>query len=159
MLDMFIQMHTFYISGRTGAYVNNFTKVRAKYFRSWFIVDFVAVFPADYIVRALHWSGAGGDARSFRMLRLARLLRYARLLKLMNLKRVDTLIEEYQKKIGFSAMTVGKDTSNATIATGFSRDVSQTACDDRLCREAWRDDLWAVCVQSCHSVPVDLRGA
>jgi len=54
---MFIQMHTFYLSGRTGQWVNNRTKVRARYFRSWFLVDFVAVFPADYIVRAMHWSG------------------------------------------------------------------------------------------------------
>lgn len=105
-LDMFIQMHTFYLSGRTGQWVNNRTKVRARYFRSWFLVDFVAVFPADYIVRAMHWSGTGGDARSFRMLRLARILRYARLLKLLNLKRLDAIVEEYQKKIGFSAMTV-----------------------------------------------------
>ena len=103
--DMFIQMHTYYLSGRTGRWVNNHVKIRAKYFRSWFIVDFVAVFPADYIVRAMHYSGAE-DARSFRMLRLARILRYARLLKLMNLKRLDALVEEYQKKIGFSAMTV-----------------------------------------------------
>lgn len=104
-VDMFVQMHTFYLSGRTGQWVNNHVKIRARYFRSWFLVDFIAVFPADYIVRALHYSG-GEDARSFRMLRLARILRYARLLKLLNLKRLDALVEEYQKKIGFSAMTV-----------------------------------------------------
>lgn len=103
-VDMFVQMHTYYLSGRTGQWVNNPVKIRARYFRTWFLIDFVAVFPADYIVRILHFSN-GEDARSFRMLRLARILRYARLLKLFNLKRLDALVEEYQRKIGFSAMT------------------------------------------------------
>ena len=104
LIDLFIQMHTYFLHGRTGLWVDNFTLVRARYFKTWFIVDFVAVFPADYLVRLLHWHD-GGDARSLRMMRLARLLRYARLLKLLNLQRLRMLIEDYQQKIGFSAAT------------------------------------------------------
>lgn len=55
MLDLFVQMHTYYLSGRSGQWVSNFRKIRRRYFRSWFIVDFVAVFPTDYIIRLLQW--------------------------------------------------------------------------------------------------------
>ena len=41
VVDLFLQMHTYYQSGRTGLWVSDFTKVRARYFRTWFIVDFV----------------------------------------------------------------------------------------------------------------------
>ena len=96
-VDLFVQMHTYYMSGRTGEWVGSFPKIRARYFRSWFIVDFVAVFPVDYIVRAMERNQqTAADSRSLRMLRLARLLRYARLLKLMNLKRVTGIMETYQ---------------------------------------------------------------
>ena len=105
-IDLFVQMHTYYMSGRTGEWVGSFPKIRARYFRSWFIVDFIAVFPIDYIVRAMEANQqTAADSRSLRMLRLARLLRYARLLKLMNLKRVTGIIETYQSKIGFAAQT------------------------------------------------------
>lgn len=104
-LDLFVQMHTYYISGRSGLYVSDMTKVRARYFRSWFIVDFVAVFPVDYLLRVIQWHN-GAEANSFRMLRLARLLRYLRLLKLMNFQRASGILELWQERAGFSAMTM-----------------------------------------------------
>ena len=70
MMDLFVQMHTYYRSGRTGRWVSHFGKVRKKYLRSWFVMDFIAVFPADYLLRVLK-SGEAEDARSFRMVRLA----------------------------------------------------------------------------------------
>ena len=103
-VDLFIQMHTYYLSGRTGQWVSDPTKVRARYFRTWFIVDFVAVFPVDYILRIIDWH-SGGEANSLRMLRLARLLRYLRLLKLANMSRAAAVMEVYREKVGFSAMT------------------------------------------------------
>eukprot|EP01047_Picozoa_sp_COSAG01_P020529 COSAG01_NODE_1170_length_11406_cov_17.917662_8_plen_698_part_00 len=106
LVDLFVQMHTYYMSGRTGEWIGSFAKIRARYFRSWFVVDFVAVFPVDYIVRLSHASQqTAADSRGLRMLRLTRLLRYARLLKLMNLKRVTSIIEAYQAKIGFGAQS------------------------------------------------------
>eukprot|EP01043_Picozoa_sp_COSAG02_P042392 COSAG02_NODE_3602_length_6498_cov_2.647914_3_plen_685_part_00 len=104
-IDLFVQMHTYYQSGRTGLWVSDSTKLRARYFRTWFIVDFVAVFPVDYILRMLHWHG-GAEANGFRMLRLARLLRYLRLLKLMNFSRASALLALFQERAGFSAMTL-----------------------------------------------------
>jgi len=68
-------------------------------------VDFVAVFPTDYIIRLLQWH-QGAEARSFRMLRLARLLRYARLLKLLNFKRLDDVQKHVQDQIGWNAMSL-----------------------------------------------------
>lgn len=103
--DLIVQMHTYYLSGRTGLWVSDMTKVRARYFRTWFVVDFVAVFPVDYILRALHWH-QGTNTNSFRMLRLARLLRYLRLLKLMKFSRFGEAFEALTGSAGFSAMTV-----------------------------------------------------
>ena len=105
LMDLFIQMHTYYISGRTGQLVSDMTKVRARYFRTWFVVDFVAVFPVDYLLRALQWHN-GAEANSFRMLRLARLLRYLRLLKLSNIKRLEGISRAYQRYVGWDAMTI-----------------------------------------------------
>lgn len=104
-VDLFVQMHTYYLSGRTGLWVSDMTKIRARYFRSWFIVDFVAVFPVDYLLRLLHYHG-GAEANSFRMLRLARLLRYLRLLKLMNFSRAGAVLDLIQDSAGLSAMTM-----------------------------------------------------
>jgi hypothetical protein len=105
VIDLVVQMHTYYLSGRTGLWVSDATKVRARYFRTWFIVDFVAVFPVDYVLRALH-ANNGAEANSFRMLRLARLLRYLRLLKLMNFSRASAALEIFKESGGFSAMTL-----------------------------------------------------
>ena len=103
--DLFVQMHTYYLSGRTGLWVSDVTKIRARYFRSWFIIDFVAIFPVDYLLRLLHYHG-GAEANSFRMLRLARLLRYLRLLKLMNFSRAGAVLELIKDAAGLSAMTM-----------------------------------------------------
>jgi hypothetical protein len=46
--DLGVQSHTYYMSGRSGQWVSNFKKIRRRYFKGWFIVDFVAVFPLDY---------------------------------------------------------------------------------------------------------------
>ena len=104
--DLFVQMHSYYVNGRTGEWVGSFPKIRARYFRTWFVVDFVAVFPIDYIVRAVEATQqTSADSRTVRLLRLARLLRYVRLLKLMNLKRMTGIIETYEEKVGLSAQS------------------------------------------------------
>eukprot|EP01048_Picozoa_sp_COSAG05_P030623 COSAG05_NODE_10745_length_548_cov_1.349666_1_plen_182_part_11 len=43
VLDLIIQMYTYYQDGRTGHWVHNGQKIRARYFRGWFWVDFLAV--------------------------------------------------------------------------------------------------------------------
>ena len=105
MFDLIIQGSTYYLSGRSGQWVSNGKKIRRRYFRSWFIVDFVAVFPTDYLIRIMQFH-QGAEARSFRMLRLARLLRYARLLKFMNMKRMGEILAVFQGMIGWNQLSI-----------------------------------------------------
>ena len=55
----------------SGDLVTDHKKIAANYLRGWFIVDLLATFPADYIVRGVEarrslcsvgWGWLGGDA-------------------------------------------------------------------------------------------------
>lgn len=107
LVDLFVQMQTYFHDNRTGEWVYDQTKIRSRYLHTWFVVDFVAVMPVDHILRLLHkLDHSISDARAFRMLRMARIFRYIRLIKILNPRRVDRLRQWYEKKVGLSNMTL-----------------------------------------------------
>eukprot|EP01043_Picozoa_sp_COSAG02_P016779 COSAG02_NODE_745_length_17738_cov_18.178241_6_plen_709_part_00 len=112
MADLPIQANTFYQYSRTGEWITDKSKIRKRYCKSWLVVDVVAVFPIDYILRWGHYmsqanSGPEVAAGSTRMLRLARLFRYLRLLKLMSAgPLINDVFEKVQEVMGFSRQTV-----------------------------------------------------
>jgi hypothetical protein len=110
MADLPIQANTFYVYTRTGEWITDKKKIRARYVKTWLIVDIIAVFPIDYILRFGHYvdtSGGSAKAGSVRMLRLARMFRYLRLVKMMSAApMINDLFEKYQQKLGFSRQTM-----------------------------------------------------
>ena len=107
LLDLVIQMFTYYVDGRTGHWIHNPKKIRARYFRGWFWVDLLAVVPIDHILRIMHaMDETITDSRAFRILRLARLFRYLRLFKLLNTKRITKVVQNYRELVGLSSMAL-----------------------------------------------------
>lgn len=87
ILDIVYNFNAYYLDD-SQAVVSDKARIRAKYMRTWFVLDFVASFPIDYIVRA---AGGSQDSdewmRNFRLLRLSRLARTTRLLRALKAKR------------------------------------------------------------------------
>lgn len=90
-------------------------EIRKKYFRSWFVVDLLAVFPFDYMVVLIltmydePTTTARNEVRTTRLLRLAKLSRFARmskLLKLKNLKELGDVMVVFLKNLGVSKLGV-----------------------------------------------------
>ena len=112
MVDLPIQANTFYQYSRTGEWITDKSKIRKRYCKSWMIVDVIAVFPVDYILRLSHHmsqDNAEGSvaAGSTRMLRLARLFRYLRLMKLASAGAIlEGLFERARASLGFSRQTL-----------------------------------------------------
>lgn len=107
LCDMPIQANTYYLYTRTGEWITEGKQIRARYYKSWLIVDLIACFPIDYLLRFGYHFGddiaPSAKAGSVRMLRLARLFRYLRLLKMMSAApMINKMLEKYQEKIGFS---------------------------------------------------------
>ena len=113
MVDLPIQANTFYQYSRTGEWITDKSKIRTRYCKSWMLVDVIAVFPVDYILRlSHHMNQASAEGRvvaggSSRMLRLARLFRYLRLMKLASAGPViEHLFERARAALGFSRQTL-----------------------------------------------------
>lgn len=67
--------------------------IALRYLRGFFAVDFVSVFPTDWIIGLVSPGAGGSSARITRILRLVRLMKLARLFRL---KRLTSLLEEME---------------------------------------------------------------
>jgi len=77
-----------------GTWVMDLRLIRARYLKSWFIVDFISIFPFDglgHILKAQAANSSSGSTLS--SMRVIRLVRMARLLKLARLFRCSRIFE------------------------------------------------------------------
>jgi len=77
-----------------GVWVMDLRLIRARYLKSWFIVDFISIFPFDglgHILKAQAANSSSGSTLS--SMRVIRLVRMARLLKLARLFRCSRIFE------------------------------------------------------------------
>ena len=82
------------------------SKCTANYLKTWFLIDFVSIFPFSDAVEAF---GSSGDAAvQFEVMRLLRLLRLIKLLRVVKSLRI---IAKYQARLGLRF-------SSTTVATG-----------------------------------------
>merc|ERR1719191_2053353 len=66
-----------------------------RYFRSWFVIDFVSILPFDLI-------GLLSGSQDIAKMKTLRLVRLARLLKLLRILRATRIIGRWQTRISVS---------------------------------------------------------
>jgi len=67
----------------------DFKMIFRRYITSWFVLDFIALFPFDLFFKAMDEGdvGSSNQASTNRLLRLLRLPRLTKIAKLMNIQR------------------------------------------------------------------------
>lgn len=82
-LDFFLSFISGYRESEDMPVETDLKKIAMKYFGGWFFVDFVSIFPFNYISKAI--GGSAGTAQWSKLVRLARL---PRLGKLIDISRI-----------------------------------------------------------------------
>lgn len=95
--DIVVSFHTSYYSDEDDAYVLIPTVVRAKYLKTWFVVDFFSTVPFDDIV-----TGILQQASSLSSIRLVKVVRLTRLLKLARVMKLGKYISRLENTMGIS---------------------------------------------------------
>lgn len=76
------------------------TLIAQNYLRGWFIIDFLSIFPWDYVTYvAEQQAGSSSDTKVIRLLRIVRLARLAKILRVM---RASRIIARYDDRVGIS---------------------------------------------------------
>ena len=98
LIDMFINFFLAYFDDEALQWIVSKRLIAIRYLSGWFIIDFVSIFPFDYLV-------PGGS--NLRALRIVRLLRLAKLLRVF---RASRLIDRWQSRLslGYGHMTMIK---------------------------------------------------
>mmetsp|Transcript_6837 Transcript_6837/g.23893 ORF Transcript_6837/g.23893 Transcript_6837/m.23893 type:complete len:850 (+) Transcript_6837:179-2728(+) len=96
MLDIWLNFYTPYYDS-VGKLVTAPAKIKSFYLKGWFVLDFIATFPTDYLMDIANMgkeddSKSGSDS----IVRLLRILRLFKLSKLLRLARVGRLIKRYE---------------------------------------------------------------
>lgn len=102
-VDMYMQTHMCSYDSKTKKLIHDRRKIKRNYLRSWFLVDFFSVVPADQILLVIgtlmvEYSKGGTNLQiglylnelsvSVRMMRLLRLVRLLKIKDLLNLDRI-----------------------------------------------------------------------
>mmetsp|Transcript_14004 Transcript_14004/g.29290 ORF Transcript_14004/g.29290 Transcript_14004/m.29290 type:complete len:654 (+) Transcript_14004:42-2003(+) len=94
-------------------------KIRMRYLKGWFLIDFASIFPFDLVIELYNRSQqADGSAMSQRV-KIVRLLRLLRLVKLVRILRSSRLILRWQNRfaLSFSTQKLMKFTSLLLISS------------------------------------------
>ncbi|XP_011162961.1 potassium voltage-gated channel subfamily H member 8 isoform X2 [Solenopsis invicta] len=83
IFDIVLNFRTTYVS-RKGEVVSNSRSIAVNYVKGWFIVDFVAALPFDFLYASDVYSGEESAHSNIHLVKLTRLLRLARLLQKMD---------------------------------------------------------------------------
>jgi|EP00505_MAST-04D_sp_SCG-Rhode-Island_P002951 potassium voltage-gated channel Eag-related subfamily H protein 7 len=99
LIDMVFNFFMAYFDDDELMWIASHTKIARRYLGGWFLIDFVSIFPFDYVFPA------GGD--SLKALRVIRLLRLAKLLRVF---RASRMLDRWQNKLslGFGHITMIK---------------------------------------------------
>lgn len=88
-IDLIVNFISSYEDPRTGLPVVGLKDIAINYLTSWFIIDFIAIFPTQTIEEAFKDGGdASSNAKSIKMVRLARLPRLYRLIRLLRMLKM-----------------------------------------------------------------------
>jgi hypothetical protein len=105
LYDMTIQVRTPFRDPKTGTLVSDFASVSKAYLKSWFAIDFISIFPFEFLtwgqdtsapVAAADGSVEAENADSAGNLAILRLLRLARLLKLLRILRASRKLQRFR---------------------------------------------------------------
>jgi len=110
VMDMAKTFFTAYFDPDTLLMVGDLSKIRNKYFKSWFCVDLVSILPFDSV-------GLSTDSEALSKAKAARVIRLLRLLKLLRLVRSLRILTRYQDHIGIKYATKRLFQSSALIIT------------------------------------------
>lgn len=94
VLDIFITFNLPFVDATTGLWIHSRRRIAQRYFKTWFVIDVVSVFPFDYILQAAY--GDQIDASALRAFRLLKLLKLARIL------RGNRIWMRWRDRIGFN---------------------------------------------------------
>jgi len=77
-----------------GGTVKSHRKIAKHYIESWFVIDFISIFPIDYILL-----GVDVDSENLGLLRATRMLRLLRLIKLVRILRASRIFSRWENSI------------------------------------------------------------
>ena len=80
LCDLVLCFHVSYRSGLSGLIITDLSKIRRKYLKSFFLLDFASSIPTNYIAFVFP------NANKMILLRVLRLLKLFRLMKLMHME-------------------------------------------------------------------------
>lgn len=98
-------------------------KIKKKYLRTWFVVDFVSSIPVDYIFLIVE---KGIDSEVYKTARALRIVRFTKILSLLRLLRLSRLIRyihQWEEVRGGERMALHPDRTRAIIVAGATRGV------------------------------------
>jgi hypothetical protein len=96
LYDMTIQVRTPYRDAKTGVLVSDFNSVSKAYLKSWFTIDFISIFPFEFLTWGQDTTSDEAQADSSGNLAILRLLRLARLLKLLRILRASRKLQRFR---------------------------------------------------------------
>lgn len=92
-------------------------KIKKKYLRTWFVVDFVSSIPVDYIFLIVE---KGIDSEVYKTARALRIVRFTKILSLLRLLRLSRLIRyihQWEEVRGGERTKRGQNPSNLVMST------------------------------------------
>lgn len=92
-------------------------KIKKKYLRTWFVVDFVSSIPVDYIFLIVE---KGIDSEVYKTARALRIVRFTKILSLLRLLRLSRLIRyihQWEEVRGGERTKRGQSPSNVVMGT------------------------------------------
>lgn len=114
ILDIVVNFHLSYYDpnvGASGTYITNLGKIKMRYLKGWFALDFLSVVPFDVLSIMLDlYAGASADTDSVARLRVVRLVRLLRLVKLLRIVRTGRVMQriEEEMEIDYNMLTLIK---------------------------------------------------
>jgi potassium voltage-gated channel Eag-related subfamily H protein 7 len=84
--DMGVQCFVKFIDPESGEWVIDLRRIRGRYLRGWFVVDFISILPFDSVSFAVSGSGMS----EFKIMRVIRVLRLIKLLRLLRMSRMSS---------------------------------------------------------------------
>jgi hypothetical protein len=92
-VDVYINFHLSYFDPNQGTFIDDISKIRCHYLKSWFLVDIVSVVPFDLLVTDNTNVENGTNNTYLQLIRAIKLLKLIRLLKILRAGRLITILQ------------------------------------------------------------------
>jgi hypothetical protein len=96
LYDMTIQIRTPFRDATTGVLISDFSSVSKAYLKSWFTIDFISIFPFEFLTWGQETAQTEDTEAGSGNLAILRLLRLARLLKLLRILRASRKLQRFR---------------------------------------------------------------